>query len=122
MYLSFSVRFLSAGKVVLSVSSGGLPQAPSWFGQSGGSSPSAIRSSPDIRIVVGRSLRTRAEILLLGTQLPSPASVSFVAQNSTPATGVTVSEFPRQTLGDLPLGKDQVLSPSLSAKSLETRS
>ena len=29
-------------------------------------------------------------------------SVSFVAQNSTPADEVTISEFPRQTFRDLP--------------------
>ena len=121
MYLSFSVRFLSAGKLVFRGSSGVVFHPSPWFGQFGRSRPSVIRSSPDIRMVVGRSLRTSAEILLLGTWLLVSPSMSFVTQNSTPATGVTVLEFPRHTFGALPSGKLVILSPSLSAKPSETR-
>ena len=63
-----------------------------------------IRSSPDMRIVVGRFLSTMAKIFLLGHCPGCVSLMSFMAQNSTPATGVTVSEFPKQTFGLFPLG------------------
>ena len=80
-----------------------------------------IKSSPDMSMVVGRFLSTRAEILLLGMRLEFPSSVSLVAQNSTPATGVTVSEIPRHTFGALPSGKVVIRRPKLSVEASETR-
>ena len=57
-----------------------------------------MRSSPDIRMVVGRFLRTKTDIFLLGRRSEyCRYSLSFVAQNSTPTLGVTVSELPWQT-------------------------
>ena len=120
MYLSASERFLSAGKFASRGSSAREAQSPLWLGQSGGSNPKVIRSFPDIRMVVGRFLRTRAEIFLLGTQPPLSGAVSFVAQNCTPATGVTVSEFPRQTFGDLPCGNAVIRRLNLVANPSDT--
>ena len=45
----------------------------------------------------------------------------LVAQNSTPADGATISEFPRQTIGDLPSLNHLFLKPRLSTKASDTR-
>ena len=81
-----------------------------------------MRSSPDISSSVGRVLRTRAEIFRRGVLSESREfSVSLLAQNSTPAAWATISEFPRQTIGDLPSWNHIFFKPRPLAKASDTR-
>ena len=73
-----------------------------------------------MRIVVGSFGSTRADIFLLGYS-PGLASLrSLTAQKFTAAPGVTMSEFPRQTLRALPSGNTFILRLRRLAKASET--
>ena len=122
MYTSLSVMFLLAGNSILGDLPGGVVHAFPWFGHSGDRRPRLMRSSPDISNSVGGFLRTNAEIFRRGVLSQyREFSVSLVAKNSTPADGATISEFPRQTIGNLPSWNHFFLRRRLLTKASDTR-